>query len=144
METDVVTLQQDGTYEDAVKTLDRAKITGCPVVNSGGELVGVVSYKDLLRLLFPYYDSYYKNPESYTDFDAREAKASEIRDHRIETFMSSPAYSASPDMLILQAAAVMLAHHIQRLPVVDNGALVGIVTRTRILREIFKKNFDVE
>lgn len=144
MDTNVITLKRDATYLEAVKALNDANITGCPVVDDEGQPVGIVSYKDLLRILFPYYDSYYKSPESYTDLDAREEKASEIKDHRVETFMSSPAFTASPDMPILQAAGIMMAHRIQRLPVVEGSRLVGLVTRTKILREIFKKNFDLE
>lgn len=144
METKPVSIRDDATYEEAVKLLDERKITGCPVVNSEGGLVGIVSYKDLMRVLFPYYDSYYKSPEIYTDFDQRELKASEIGAHKISTFMSTNLHTIGPDASILQAGGIMLAHNIHRLPVMENGALIGIVTQTRILREIFKRNFETE
>lgn len=143
MDTDVITLRRDATYEDAVKTFHDSEITGCPIVDDQGKLVGIVSYKDLLRILFPYYDSYYKNPESYTDSNDRESKAQEIRNHKIETFMTAPVHTTTPDMPILQAAGIMLAHHIQRLPVLEGERIVGIVTRTKILRALFQKNFQL-
>lgn len=144
METDLISINHEATYEDAVRLFNEKKITGCPVINNEGKLVGVVSYKDLMRILFPYYDSYYRSPELYTDFDKREAKASEIGSHKISTFMSTNVHSTHPDMPILHAGGMMLSHHIQRLPVVENGELVGLVTRTRILHELFKKNFNLE
>ena len=143
MVTDVVTVHKNDTYEDVVKRLHESSLNGCPVIDDDGSVVGIVSHKDLLRILFPYYDSYYRSPELYTDFADRESKANEIRNHRIETFMSSPVFSIRPDVPILHAAGMMLAHHVQRLPVIENGILVGMVNRNHILREVFRKNFEL-
>jgi CBS domain-containing protein len=143
METDVITLHKDATYEDAVRLLHEQNISGCPVVDDANRLVGIVSHKDLLRILYPYYDSFYRAPEMYTDFNMRENKAYEIRSHKIESFMSDPVFTTHPETPILHAGGMMLAHHVQRLPVLLAGELVGIVTRKRILREIFKRNFGL-
>lgn len=144
MERDVITLPETTSYEDVVRTLHVNKISGCPVVDAQGRLVGIVTHLDLLRILFPYYDSYYRAPEIYADLENREDKAKEIRSHPVSTFMSQPVITATPDMPILHAAGIMLARHVQHLPVIENGAIVGIVTRRSILREIFKKNFQLE
>lgn len=144
MERHVITLPETASYEDAVRTLHDHKISGCPIVDAQGQLVGMVTHLDLLRILFPYYDSYYRAPEVYADLEDREDKVKEIRSHPVSTFMSRPVITATPDMPILHAAGMMLAHHIQRLPVIENGAIVGIVTRRSILRELFKKNFQLD
>jgi DHA2 family lincomycin resistance protein-like MFS transporter len=144
METDLVSIHQNASYEEAVRLFHDKQITGCPVVDDQGAVVGIVSYKDLMRILFPYYDSYYRSPELYNDFEDREMKISEIRTHKISTFMSTCVYFANPDMPLLHAGGMMLAHHIHRLPVMEQGRLTGLVTRTRILRELFKKNFGLE
>ncbi len=144
METDVITIRETALLEDVVRLLHEKNISGVPVVNESNQLVGIVSHRDLLRILFPYYDSYYKAPELYSDFDMRECKAAEIRKMRVSRFMSEPTYTTHPDTPILHAGGLMLARSIQRLPVLLGGELVGIVTRKQILREIFKKNFDLE
>jgi CBS domain-containing protein len=144
METDVITIQKNARLEDVVRLLHEKNISGVPVVDETNHLVGIVSHRDLLRILYPYYDSYYKAPELYSDYEMRECKAAEIRRMRVEQFMSDPVHTAHPEMPILHAGGMMLARSIQRLPVVLGGELVGIVTRKQILREIFKSNFGLE
>ena len=144
METDVITINEDARLEDVVRLLHEKNISGVPVVDGTNRLVGIVSHRDLLRILFPFYDSYYKAPELYADFETRDEKAKDIRRMRVSQFMSNPVHTAHPEMPVLHAGGMMLAKSIQRLPVVIGGELVGIVTRKQILREIFKKNFDLE
>lgn len=143
MERDVITLHENTSYEDAVRTLHDHQISGCPVVDAKDQLVGIVTQLDLLRILFPYYDSYYRTPEAYANPEDRESKATEIRLHAVSTFMSRQVITATPDMPMIHAAGIMLAHHIQHLPVLEGDRLVGFVTRQQILREIFKKNFNL-
>lgn len=143
MEHDVITLREDASYEDAVRALHDHQISGCPVINAKNQVVGIVTQLDLLRILFPYYDSYYRSPEAYVDLEDREGKAAEIRLHTVSTFMSRQVITATPDMPVLHAAGIMLAHHIQHLPVLEKDHLVGFVTRQQILREILKKNFQL-
>jgi CBS domain-containing protein len=144
METAVITIRDDAGLEDVVRLLHEKNISGVPVVDASNHLVGIVSHRDLLRILYPYYDSYYKAPELYSDFDMRECKAAEIRKMSVSRFMSEPTYTTHPDTPILHAGGLMLARGIQRLPVLLGGELVGIVTRKQILREIFRKNFDLD
>ncbi len=144
METDVYTIRKEARFEDVVRILREKNISGLPVVDETNRLVGIVSYSDLLRLIFPYYESYYRAPELYGDFDELERKPEELRRIKVQQFMSDPVYMATPEMPILHAAGMMLARNVQRLPVVLAGELVGLVTRKQILREVFKSNFGAE
>lgn len=143
MEVDVVTVPEHATYEDVARLLHDKQISGVPVVDSDGRLVGAVSEKDLFRILYPFYRSYYESPESYTDFVAREAKIEEIRHHPVSGFMTTDISVISPDAPIMRAGAIMLARHIHRLPVVEGGRLVGIVSRANIYREILKRRLGL-
>lgn len=142
MEPKVITVAPDSTYLAVAQLLYEHDVSGVPVVDFGAELVGIVSEKDLFRILYPYYQSYYEHPELYADLQAREGKAQEIKFHRVETFMTKKVYTVAPDDPIMKAGALMIAHHINRLPVVEGKKLVGIVTRKMIYRAILKKNFD--
>lgn len=141
METELVTIPLGTPYAEVTRILHEKKISGAPVVNEEGELVGVVSEKDLFRVLYPFYQSYYMHPEQYTDHEERERKASDIRGHKVEIFMAKPVYSIHPDVPIMRAGAVMLSKKIHRLPVVEGRKLVGIISRGKIYKAIIELNY---
>lgn len=144
MEVGVYTISADALYEDAAAILCTKDVSALPVLNETGDLVGVVSEKDLFRIMFPFYKSFYEHPECYADSEGRENKIDEIRKHRIDTFMSRDVVTITPDEPIMRAGAMMLARHIHLLPVIEAGKLVGIVSRSHIYRNIFRKHLGVD
>ncbi|MCX6784437.1 MAG: CBS domain-containing protein, partial [Candidatus Komeilibacteria bacterium] len=83
MMTKIITVPETATYEEAAKTLVGNKISGAPVVDSVGGVIGMITKKDLFKVLYPFYRSFYEHPESYTEAEDRESKAAEIRHHKI-------------------------------------------------------------
>lgn len=144
MITDVITLPKTATYEQAAKLLYSRDMSGVCVVDEAGKLVGVISEKDLFRVLYPSYGSFYLHPEMYIDLEAREKKALEIRNQPIESYITRAPISVDPEMPILMAGAKMLAERVHRLPVVKDGKLVGVLTRSRVFNKILKENFEVQ
>jgi CBS domain-containing protein len=138
MSTDFISIPKEATYEQVFKLLNDNDISGAPVVENG-RIVGIVSEKDLFRVLFPYYTSYYNNPELYVDYEERENKIDEIRNHRVEIFMSRDFVHIHPDDPVLRAGALMLAKNVSRLPVVENGNLVGMIWRRDIYKTILQR-----
>jgi CBS domain-containing protein len=138
METSVVTIPVGTVYRDVVRRLREGAFSGAPVVDEKGALVGIVSEKDLFRLLYPRYKSFYEDTDLYLDFEAREVKAEEIAKHPVEMFMTKEVWSVEPDMPIMRAGALMLAKGVHRVPVLENGKIIGIVTRGVIYRKIFE------
>lgn len=108
MDTNVATTHPKASIHDLDFTNPVGKsISGLPVVNERGELVGVISKKDMRQ--------------TWDDVTC-------VRD-----VMSSPAISITPENTIMEAACLMLKYKIHRLPVVDEGKhVVGMVTRTDI------------
>lgn len=137
MKTNVITITKEATYEEAARILYENKLTGVPVVEND-EIVGFISEKDLFRVLFPFYNSYYKHPEMYTDNEQRESKANDIRNHDIGRFMKKDVLTVGPDMPVLSAGALMLANGIHKMPVVENNKIIGIIDREIIYKAIFK------
>ncbi|MEI6494917.1 MAG: CBS domain-containing protein [bacterium] len=144
MKSPVVTIDEFSTYEEAAKILYDNQISGAPVIDGQGNLVGLLSEKDLFRVLFPFEKSFYDNPEAYLDFEKREQKINEIRHDVITPYISRKAVTIDPDTPIMKAGGLMLAKGIHRLPVLENGKVVGIVSRKDIFGRIFKNHLGLE
>lgn len=138
MQRDIAMIPVGTTYADVMSFLLAHEISGAPVVDAAGKLVGIVSEKDLLRILYPYYESYYLNPEQYTDHDQREQKTVRIGTRPVEEFMSRDIITVHPDMPIMRAGSIMLSRGIHRLPVMQDGVLVGIITRRDLHRKLME------
>lgn len=115
MATALVTLSPGMEINHAMKLLLDRKISGAPVVDDKGQLVGVLSKKDCLRAALN--SSYYQEwGGSVADYMATE----------IETLEA--------DMDLVQAAERFLASHFRRFPVMRDGRLAGQISRADVLR----------
>ena len=122
METKLVTISANERLSMVEDIMRLGRVRHMPVV-LGGELVGVVSERDLLR-----------------------ASLSELAEHRdaerrmflhvveISRVMSSPPIVIGPDATIREAALLMADRKIGCLPVLEGGRLIGMVTETDVLR----------
>ncbi|GEM_PF-346842 len=139
MRGEVITVQPETSYEEAVKIMHRYNFSGLPVINGKGKLVGMISEKDLFRALYPNYQDFILDPTGFRDQETQEENIDLIRNHPVEKYMNRKVLTIEPEAAILRAGGLMLSHGIHRLPVVLDGKLVGIVTREEIYTAILKK-----
>jgi len=112
---DVKTIDEDDTVMKAADLMSQYNI-GCLVVVKNGKPTGIITERDLLRKVI------------VPCLDPRTTKVSKV--------MSKPLIYGDPDMDLVYAAKFMINHNIKRLPIIDKGRLVGIVTFTDILRTL--------
>jgi len=139
MQTRIITAYQDSTYEEVARLLQLYNISGLPIISRTGELVGILSEKDLVGALFPKPEDFYKNPEAHLNLEDKEAEIARVRFKPIFEFMSPEVTAVFPNDPILKAGSIMIAKNVHRLPVVEKKKLVGIISR----RDIFKNILDV-
>lgn len=144
MKSDVVTIPKGTTWRRVAETLLERQISGCPVVDAEQRVVGVVSEKDVFRAIYPSYEEWYEGPQAYTDFLALEEEARRAQEKRVEDFMSRKIVSVTSDTPILKVGALMVATGIHRVPVVDQGKLIGMVSRRDIFRAILRVHFGLD
>ena len=148
MSTDVITLAPTATLREAAITLADESVGGCPVVDEQGRMIGMLSEVDILealktqhkelRMLMP--------PEitfgiSFVEIiTEREALAAfkEIQRTTVRDVMTKEVRAVSPDDHVEKAIQVMVEHRIHRIPVLEHGKLVGILTRGDVLRGFFR------
>jgi CBS domain-containing protein len=132
MTADVATVPPDATLRGVAKELAERRISGMPVVSGDGEVVGVISAADLIAK-----EAGAVQPRrtllgrlSRRPPDA----AVKRRAHLVSEAMTSPAITMEPYRSVASAARTMLERGIHRIPVVQQGKLVGIVTRADLIR----------
>lgn len=137
MKTDVYTLREDDTILTAMRLFSEKSISGAPLVNDTGALVGFVSDGDLMRSLANQVPAF-KSAWSFVvergnaDFEATvcQAAARPLRD-----IATRRVVSVAPDADLGEVARVMAESHVKKAPVVDEaGRMVGVVNRSNITR----------
>lgn len=125
MATNIVLLHEDMVIYEALHMLLRHKDTGACVVNKDHELVGLLSEKDCLRL--------FANA-AYNQFPGGDVKR----------YMSTQVTTIGPDEDIFSAAGIFLENSYHRLPVLEHGKLIGLISRRDVLegsRHVWEETF---
>jgi len=124
MTTDVVTIDEDTSMMKASIIMKEKKIRCLPIVNKKGNLVGIVSDRDLKDAA----------PSKATTLDVYELNYL-LSSIKIKDLMITNLAYVRPDETVEFAAILMLENKISSLPVINNkGALIGIVTQTDIFK----------
>ena len=113
----IVTFKPDQLIQDVISVIINKKIAGAPVLDDQRHIVGIISEKDCLRIIID--QAYYNLP-------------AETR--RVSDYMTAKVQSLSPDTTVLEAAIQFLNSPIRRFPIVENGMLIGQLSRRHILR----------
>lgn len=143
-----ITVQADDSVSEAARRLRENKISGMPVLE-GERLVGIVSESDLLKLLaveeeegslwLPSPFEIFEVPfRDLVKWERMRSKAEDISTKKVREVMSRSLHEVSSDETVEEAAAIMTRHRINRLPVIDGGRLVGILTRGDIISGLGK------
>jgi CBS domain-containing protein len=114
MTTEIVTSRPNVSIEAAIDTLLSKEISGLPVVDDDGRLVGVISEFALLAVAY----------------DRR------VKNHTVNQHMTRDIISVDIDDPISRVADLCIVHRVRRLPVLKDGRLVGIISRRDVLRAL--------
>ncbi|MBR0827164.1 CBS domain-containing protein [Bradyrhizobium manausense] len=135
MTKDVVAVTPHTTIEKAAKIMLRMHISGLPVIDDAGNLVGVVSESDFLRLSES--GTGRKHAAWLKFFMGPARAASEFvheRGRKVEDVMTQKVISAQQETSLADLVDLMEKHDIKRVPVMQGKSPVGIVTRTNLLQ----------
>jgi CBS domain-containing protein len=133
----VITVTADAPIEDAVRLMLQNKISGLPIVDAQGKLIGIVTEGDFLRRAetgterkrSPWL-AFFANPNKL----AREFVHAHGR--RVEDVMTCDVWTATEDTPLEEVVTLMEKHRVKRVPVMGDGKLVGIISRANLLHAL--------
>jgi len=140
MTKEVLTVRKSDSLADAAKLMRKRHVSGLPVVDKGGRILGILSEKDILRSLEEPMPS--SLPASLIELvlggsAGSQARLEKLRDHletnRVDQWMTPDPIVVGPDASVVDIAELMRERKINRVPVVEGKRLVGIVTRHDVL-----------
>jgi CBS domain-containing protein len=113
----MITFRPGQSIHEAIAIILEKKISGAPVLDEHGHLVGNLSEKDCLRIIVD---------QLHRDLP--------VEDRKVSDYMSTKVFTFSPSTNVVQAAIEFLNSPIRRYAVVDKGSLIGEISRREILR----------
>ena len=145
MDTDTPTVNPDDTVERVLAVLHDSELSGVPVVTAGGRCVGIITEADLIMtgedadLHLPHYFELFGGfvflePLSHFEDRLRKATAALARD-----LMTADPVTIEPTATAQEAGRKISRSKHNRLPVVEHGRLVGVVTRVDVLEALTRE-----
>lgn len=139
MSHNVIAIERDAPLSQAVQMMLDNGVSGLPVVDAGGQVVGILTEGDLLRRAET-------GTEGKTGWFTALFSLGRQADHYIQTHSRRVRELMTPDVIttpadasLEEAVALMQSHGVKRLPVVNDGRLIGIISRADFLRALQKK-----
>jgi len=147
MNEDVVFLSPDNTIFEAAKLLAQFDIAGAPVVKED-KIVGILSISDIIKFIdikmgkLPNIDgpglsnfliALLQMKKIHSDF---QKELDKITKYTVKQVMTKNVIMVSPSSTLIEAAELMEKHNVNRLPVVSEGKLLGIVARADLIRAL--------
>jgi CBS domain-containing protein len=114
MTSGLVTVRPDASIEEAIDLLLSEQISGLPVVDDDGRLVGVITEFALLAVAY----------------DRR------VKNHKVSQHMTRELITVEAEDPVSRVADLCIVHRVRRVPVMQNGRLVGIIARRDVLRAL--------
>ncbi len=144
MDANPVTVGPEASLEEVYRTLQAEEVNGLPVVNDGGRCVGIITEADLViageegDLHVPHYIELFGGliPLEFHGMEHFRERLKKATAAKAADLMTEDPVTIGPEATAKEAAHVISAKHHNRLPVVEHGRLVGLVTRVDVLASL--------
>lgn len=144
----LITFKPDDTLHKALETFMKRNISGAPVVNEG-KLLGLITELDIIKVIdiytprvhftsMPHFFLVLAGLKSRSKAAELKKKVMAASKLKVEDFMTKDPVTMESDADIMEAARIVDTYKVNRIPIVDKGRLMGIVTRNDIIKAVAK------
>jgi len=126
MTRELITFKSGEDIWDVLKTIVKSKISGAPVVDDKGNLIGMLSEADCIKVILEIHDNRPGGNGTVSDYMNRDVR------------------TLTSDKTLIEVAYAFANYSFKRFPVVDDGKLVGQISRSDVLRAISKLSPDIK
>lgn len=122
-----IVVNPDMSVFTAIPILIKHKLTGCPVTDPTGKLIGILSELDCMKVIAS--DAFYADDYSNSDI-------------LVSRYMTTKCLTITADMGIFRIANIFFEHTLRRIPVIEEERLIGQITRSDVLQgiQLMRKN----
>ncbi len=147
MKTDVYTVSDEATIKDVLQALVDRKTSGVPIINAKQQVVGFISDGDIMKFIAK------QNPRIidmtsfitvWCDTESFEKKLHDLMELNVMELATTRLVSVETDYDIDEVAKVLGEKKIKKVPVLEDGKLAGIISRSDILRYILGTYLEKE
>lgn len=137
MSSEVVSVSKDDTLKSAVSQMVMHNCPQVTVADADGNLIGIVTVRDIMMPLFPDQGEYIHDSIHARDFEGMEDNYGKVLKMSVGEVMTANPVKVSPDDSILKAASFMGLKNLRRIPVANDGKQVGILSIESINNALF-------
>jgi CBS domain-containing protein/mannitol/fructose-specific phosphotransferase system IIA component (Ntr-type) len=138
MTSEPPTITPDKTIKEAVNLIFKYKISGLPVVDNSGRLLGEVSESALLKYALPRYEEFLTKRTNQPNIDSLEEILKKSQTVKVGEILVTDPITVSVDTPLTEAASLLLKQNAERLMVVSENKLIGVITKTDIVSKIIR------
>jgi CBS domain-containing protein len=132
-----LTAKESDTLRSVVEKMVMRRCGALPVIDSNNALIGIVTIRDTMLPLYPNFGEYVHDTVHTRDFEEMEQNYRRVLTMKVKEVMTANPMHVSADDPALKAASYMGLKNLRRMPVVDGGKLVGMVSIGDIARGLY-------
>ncbi|MCX5685909.1 MAG: CBS domain-containing protein [Candidatus Omnitrophica bacterium] len=136
MTKDVITVSPDSMLKDVGKILREKRISGIPVIETGGKIAGIVTVNDILRILEEIYQ-WQDLEKNATGLNLSDLVGKERLNTKVKSIMTKNVYTLDENKDVGEAMRLMFTKKIHTIPITKNGLLVGVIGKRDIVYNCF-------
>lgn len=145
METDVYTANENDTIADVLKILVDKRTSGLPIINDNHEIVGFISDGDIMKFIAKQDPRIIDMTSFITvwyDIESFDQKLEDLLKINVMELATTKAITVDINEAVDDVARVLGKKKIKKVPVEENGKLVGVISRSNIIRYIVQKHLS--